>query len=527
MKPTIIRCNKCGYESNIISDTCIKCGSKLEKICGSCGFANAVEKNYCDQCGKLLTLRIIEENNQKENIEIKKENVIGNLEFENFIEAIDRKDISYRNKLSTTNEFDKKKAEETLKEKENLKKYQEQLKNKNEEEAKKLANFNRPKSFFEKNRIYFFLIFFISILFIISYIFLIPNIPKITLIVTAKKYLSALKEKDYKTAYELLSNNSKLSCSFTDYLKNNESYYSKIKKWEFKDLKIHSMTKNGAVIKYLLSEEPNKWKEDYISFIIEGGKWRRPYIWNLFSPIDEAISKGDYPQALFLAQKLYLIDPVDPRTSGYLCTCEYLIGLYDKAIESCKRTLDSLSSYPVGFTDEEIFWYTFYYADSLRFQAKFDEALKIYEELSQFKELSMKNKCPLLIARSDAYVRKGDYKKAREDMSSAINTCLSKINQEEALKRWKYINGQATDEAIKMAKKFYNYKNLDKKEEFELKKSIKILKDNWIAENIDGPEYEVILRKEKIFKNGKKETKDLYKFKVNLWTGDIKIEEEK
>jgi len=149
MKPTIIRCNKCGYESNIISDTCIKCGSKLEKICGSCGFANAVEKNYCDQCGKLLTLRIIEENNQKENIEIKKENVIGNLEFENFIEAIDRKDISYRNKLSTTNEFDKKKAEETLKEKENLKKYQEQLKNKNEEEAKKLANFNRPKSFFE------------------------------------------------------------------------------------------------------------------------------------------------------------------------------------------------------------------------------------------------------------------------------------------------------------------------------------------------------------------------------------------
>ena len=56
-KSAIIKCQKCGLVSNIISDTCMKCGSRLEKVCGECGFSSSVEKNHCDQCGALLALR--------------------------------------------------------------------------------------------------------------------------------------------------------------------------------------------------------------------------------------------------------------------------------------------------------------------------------------------------------------------------------------------------------------------------------------------------------------------------------------
>lgn len=527
MKPTIIRCSKCGYESNIISDICIKCGSKLEKICGNCGFANDVAKNYCDQCGKLLALKINEETQEE------KTNLSGNLEFENFHEAMESKDISYRKKISAQDEILREKTEGVLKEKEYLRKLEEEQKLKKEEEELKRLALEKKENFWNKKKNYVVIFLIVFIILLGSYIIFVPNIPKLTLLMTAKKYLSALRDKDYKSAYELLSNNSKLSISFTDYLKRNEEYYSKIPNWEFKDISIYRIDKNGAIIKYWLKEN-NEWKQDYISFILEHGKWRRPYIWNLFAPIDEAISKGDYPQALFLSQRLYLIDPVDPRTSGYLCSAEYLMGLYDKAIESCKRTIDSLSFYPVGFTQEEIFWFMFYYADSLRFQANFDKAIETYNELFKFNDISIKNKCPLLMARADAYIRKNLIDNAKDDIEQALDVCVSGINKEETLKRWRYLNGKAIDEAISFAKKFKESKqkpslaDLVKLEIDETlkkeKKKILSIEDVWTASYLDGSTYEVVIKEVKKFKNGKKIEEEKYKVKVNLWTYEAKLE---
>ena len=58
-KISVIRCPKCGYEPNVLTDTCLKCRAELEKLCGNCGFSNAVEKNYCDTCGGLLVLKLV------------------------------------------------------------------------------------------------------------------------------------------------------------------------------------------------------------------------------------------------------------------------------------------------------------------------------------------------------------------------------------------------------------------------------------------------------------------------------------
>ena len=54
-KRSVIKCSKCGYESNIIADNCIKCDTKLDKICGECGFKNSPAKGFCDQCGNDIT----------------------------------------------------------------------------------------------------------------------------------------------------------------------------------------------------------------------------------------------------------------------------------------------------------------------------------------------------------------------------------------------------------------------------------------------------------------------------------------
>ncbi|MEW5950634.1 MAG: zinc ribbon domain-containing protein [Elusimicrobiota bacterium] len=535
MKPAIIRCSKCGYQSNIISDTCLKCGSPLVKICGNCEAVNAVEKNYCDGCGSLLALKMPEqkESSKEEKKEEKPSSPKPVIEFESLHETVQGHADSFRKKQeanpqNTAPKIENKdeRVEAAKKEKEKL----EELKNKKTEEKKSSVKVQDKKISFAKYAV------FIAValaVFSIAWLAVSPSIPKIKLVITAKNYLNALKEKNYSQAYSYLSNNSKFTCSFTDYVKYNDAYYSSLKNgWEFKDVSVFKMENEAALVKYSLKEGTGPWREDYISFVKEHDKWVRPYIWHLFSPIDEAISKGDFSQALFLAQKLYLTDPIDPRTSGYLCNTEYLMGLYDKASESCKRVLESQADYPVGFNKEEIFWFTFYYADSLRFMARFKEALDIYEELFSFEDISLKNKCPLLMSRADAYVRLGDFDKASVDAASAVSVCPEGINKKEALKRSSFLNSDLSSEAVSMVQKAKP--SQDSQSIFEQRNSVlKSLnsdkgkkdsyKDEWIAQKEEGPIYTVKVIQQKVDKKGKKtEENEVYRASVNLWTGSVK-----
>lgn len=542
MKPAHIRCSKCGYQSNIISDTCIKCGAPLVKICGNCEAVNSVEKNYCDGCGALLALKLPEEkqpDNKPEKPSEKKDNVGEppriKIEFESIHETVSAHAESFRKKQEANPQNQTQKMENkdervaaAEKEKNKLAEFE-----KKKLEAAKSVSKNTQDSGKKISNYLFIFAAFAAVL-IISWLAIAPRIPKIKLVMTAKNYLGALKDKNYSQAYSYLSNNSKFTCSFTDFVKYNDAYYSKLKEgWDFKDVKVFFIKGEGAVVRYSLKEGTGPWKDDYISFVREHDKWVRPYVWHLFVPIDEAIEKGDFSQALFLAQKLYLTDPVDPRTSGYLCNTEYLMGLYDKSAESCRRTLDGQKNFPVGFSKEEIFWFTFYYADSLRFLARFDDSLSVYEELFSFEDISLKNKCPLLMSRADVYVRKKEYEKAASDISAAAGVCPEGLNKKEALRRLSFINGSAVSEAVQAAQKARP--SADGQTLFELRnsqlnalngknKKDSQFKDEWKAVRIDGPEYEVSVIQEKLDRKGRKaEETEVYRVGVNLWTGSVKM----
>jgi len=375
------------------------------------------------------------------------------------------------------------------------------------------------------------------VLLAILYMIAAPSIPRLRLLMTAKAYLADISQGKYEKAYTLLSTNSKANCTLENYIKNNRDYYTKAPAWQFSDVQIFNMGKEAAMISYELKEGTAPWKTDYISFINEHGRWTRPYIWILFQPIDDALNRQDFPQALFLAQKLYLTDPIDPRSSGYLCSAEFFMGLYEKSAESCKRTVDAASAYPVGYSSEGLFWYNSYYADSLRYLQRGPLALDEYEKLMKWPGLTSKEQCPLYLNRADTYVSMRDYDRALQDMLKADVLCTQDPEKSDVKKHMNYLSGKAGDEAIAFAQKSRFQPDMPpigeaRQRQLEAMKArlgpknAKLMpKDEWLAVHVGGPEYRVFMRQDSFNPQiNKRESQNVFIFLINLWTGKAKIE---
>ncbi|MCX7647267.1 MAG: hypothetical protein N2Z60_01510 [Elusimicrobiales bacterium] len=537
IKPSKIVCKSCGYEPNILSDVCIKCGGEIVKICGNCGNQNGVEKVRCDSCNTLLALTPQKKIDlEKEKEETKPENKKIKIEFEPITETMSREDSERGNYKKPEVKFNSNPISEdvkkTEKEKKAISEYVDQIPKKLEqkEEPKEC----KEKSSFKNKRFLIVIVSSLVVSLLLSYfLFIRKSLSRYNLLFTANKYLSALKNRDYEKAYSYLSNNSKTIISFTDYVKTSEDYYSRVGSWDFKDLKIYYFDNNQSVVKYKI-KEGNEWKDDYLNFIKEHDIWTRPYVWNLFEQIDEAFNLKDFSKALFLSQKLYLIDPLDPRSSGYLCWSEYFMRLYDKSMESCKRTIEISSIYPIKYyTDEDIFWYRFNYADSLKFLGKNEEAIKVFGELLKIPDVPSKSKCSVFLSRADAYARIKSYENSLKDLSSAVSICGEGMEKNDAEKRIAMMNGVMCEEALKFFKN-YKYENA-RFEEFinSVLKNIKLQNPkfkydiSFSCKHTIGPEYEVFAEIKKISKNP--EVVKNYSGRVNLWdrTLELNSKEEK
>lgn len=533
IKPSKIRCKSCGYEPNIIADICIKCGGQIVKICGNCGYENAVEKNRCDICGELLALTPHKkiDLDHKDNLEeIKKEEIKTpkTLEFESITETISRKDESYRKKIEKkveerkVDEIDKI-VQRVVDEKKRIEEFVDEKKKLEDQPQEVLL---KPA----KRKLSVKIIILVVSVLIIGGVFLYITLgrksySRYDLLLTAKRYLSALRDGEYDKAYEFLSQNSKAIVSFSDYVKTLENYYSKVGRWDFKDLEIYYFDKSQSVVKYKLIEKGVE-KVDYLNFVREYNRWRRPFVYNLFEEIDDAFNKRDFSKALFLSQRLYLIDPLDPRSSGYLCWSEYLMRLYDKSVESCKRVVEISAIYPIKYyNDEELFWYTFNYADSLRFLGKTEESIEIYSRLLKNPSVSSKERCTVYVARSDSYEVIKDYDAVMGDIREALEICQEgSIERKEVEKRFKMISGKMCDDAVFFAKR-YRY-NETPFEEF-LNNLIKSgggsnYRLEWDCTHRVGPIYDVGVS---VYK-GKRLIKK-YNTGVNLWERKMEVMEER
>lgn len=543
-KPSEIKCPKCGFQPNILTDTCLKCSTKLVKVCGECGFANNVEKNYCDQCGAVLAMQPPPKPAQDPEAEAREtEAKTFSLEMESIQDTVSDRATSFRRKAVPPppqspaapggpgkppphpGQVVSGKVSGPL------------TADSARLPAQSALPKTRKKSFLQKLTGTGVTILLAGVLLGILYMIAAPSFPKLRLLMAAKSYLSYISEGKFEKAYELFSSNSKAACSLEEYLSISTDYYSKTPAWQFKDVQVFAMTEDSAMVKYMLKEGDGDWKPDYISFVREHNRWTRPYIWVLFQPIDDALRRHDFPQALFLAQKLYLTDPVDPRTSGYLCVTEFFMGLHEKSAESCKRTIDTASIYPVGYTNDELFQFHSYYADSLRYLQRDRPALIEYDKLLKWPTLTQKQQCPLRLNRADSYIYLKEYDRALQEVMTASEICPDDPEKSDAKKRLYFMSGSAGPAAIDFAKKSRFQKGQPSIAESR-KQQLAALKaklgargarylptDSWMAVHVAGPEYRVFLRqKARDPRTGRFKTEDIYVFLINLWTSKAKVE---
>ncbi len=546
-KPSIIKCPKCGYLPNLLEDTCVKCHARLEKLCAACGFANSVEKNYCDQCGSIMILAAPKpEQPAAAPVQAQPpvpqapepvlppapapEKKTFKLEMESIQDTVSEKEQSFRGRMPPA-------PAPAPGQPPTLRPGKPPFTPATQPLYVRKPGIAAAQTFFKKFSGAILTGLLLLVLLAILYLIAAPYLPRLRLLMTAKAYLSDISQGKYEKAYSLLSSNSKSACSLEEYKKNSEDYYSKAPAWQFKDVQVFAMSKDAAMLRYQLKEGTAPWKSDYISFVREHDRWTRPYIWVFFQPIQEALKKQDFPQALFLSQKLFLTDPIDPRSSGYLCTSEFYMGLFEKSVESCKRTVDSAATYPVGYSNEELFWYNLCYTDSLRYLQRDRAALQEYEKLLKWPGLTAKEQCPLYLNRADSYIALKDYDNALQDVMKADAICTESPNREEAKKRLGYMSGSAGPEAIAYAQRSRFQQGMPPiaearrlqlealKARLGPKNAWLLPKDQWLAVHVGGPEYRVFLRQESVNpRTRRKETQDVFIFLVNLWTSKAKVE---
>ncbi len=539
-KQSVIKCPKCGYLPNMLGDHCLKCNTRLEKICGECGFANHVEKNYCDQCGSVLTLHPPPKSEMPPPPPEPPKPF--KVEMESIQDTVSERATSFRLKpveAPPAAPPPPKPGAGPAKPPPPGKPSVLGVLTPDSTRLPKQTGLPRAVVQTRFRRLLGPIVttMMVSVLLGILYMIAAPSLPRLRLLMTAKSYLSNISQGKYDKAYDLLSTNSKAAVALDDYVKNSKDYYSKVPPWQFKDVQVFAMEKDAAVIRYQLKEGTTDWKSDYISFVRENDRWARPYIWVLFQPIQDAMDQHDFPHALFLAQRLYLTDPIDPRSSGYLCDAEFFMGLYGKSVESCKRTMDSAESYPVGYTSHMIFLFNWHYADSLRYLSRDRVALTEYEKLLKWPGLTTDDTCPLYLNRADSYVALKDYDRALRDVMKADSICTKSPSKEEAKKRLAYISGNAGAEAIAFAQKSRfqpGQPPIGEARQLQLaalkvklgRKNARLLpRDKWLAVHLGGPEYRVFLRQESFNQASRKtETRDIFIFLVNLWSSTGKVE---
>ncbi len=579
-KQSVIKCPKCGYLPNMLGDTCLKCNTPLEKVCGECSFANPVEKNYCANCGSVLALQPPPKSENPPQPPPPSAPSSGGpkpgsfiLEMESIQDTVSERATSFRlrppdgppqkpaatvhNQPSapvpppqtgtvppkpaaaapppTGSATQKPGAPQPPH------KHSAVTTTLSPDSARLPGQAGLPKSLqpslLRKIAGPAVTLLLVSVLLGILYMIVAPSLPRLRLVMTAKSYLTNISENKFDKAYELLSSNSKAICTLDEYVKNSKEYYSKVPAWQFKDIQVFSLEKDTALIRYQLKEGNEPWKSDYISFIRENNRWARPYIWVLFQPIEEALKQQDFPHALFLSQKLYLTDPVHPRTSAYLCVSEFFMELYEKSAESCKRAIDTAGSYPTGYSREELFWYNMHYADSLRYLGRDKEALEQFDRLLKWPGLASAELCVIHLNRADSGVAVKDYENALHDIMKAESLCIQSPQKEDSKKRLGYMSGSAGNEAISFAQKSRLRPDMPPileahrrqmeilKAKLGAKNAKQMPKDEWLAVHVAGPEYRVFLRQSHLNPQTRKtETQNIFIFLVNLWTAKAKVE---
>lgn len=353
-----------------------------------------------------------------------------------------------------------------------------------------------------------------------------PHIPRILLERRAQNYLLFLSQNDYRSAYGMLTRLSKETCTLEDFKTLRDTA-----PWEYRNIHTSTISDDLGIIKYQLKVEGKDWQDDYIPFVWEDGQWARPYVWNLYERIEDAVARNDWAQALLLSQKAVNVNSHDPISQAYLCHASFKMQLYRETKQHCRRALELSVIYPSGLSAESLFEIQVVRAETHRNLREHEEMLEAYSKLLRYEKLKPESRCKFLLARADAQIALESYDAALEAVLDSQNLC-PKEEADRVGQALRILSGDAVQDAIVKAQ---NYRQFERGRTFieyqnRLAQGWSRIAEpgskwthEWKGRHLRGPIYEVTI--EHIKQKGRRtEKEEAYRFTVNLWTGIITID---
>ena len=400
-------CSKCGAQG-APGQNCAKCGGPLVKVCGGCGTRNSPAKNYCDRCGSAMALapvghppeqreppppsaseppltaiRRMQPPPVPESFQLPeagrvKEHLPVPTEISRDIPALGGDDPN----ASMT-----------------VMKRKDRLKNAvwllvlaifGAFALAKLAVFMRPE-------------------------YVVPR--------RAAKYLNHLRNGEFASAYHMLSQEAQKHVSVDEFSTMRDST-----PWSWSDIKVIRSEPGAVVVKYTLSLAGQPPREDLLQFVKEDGLWVRPYNWTLLQKAENALERNDPDLAGLLAKAAVDVNPRDPMARAYLCEAVFYKRVPADTARECELALKLHDAYPSKLSTKSLYHIHALLGDTYKNALRrYPEALREYNTLLSFPELTAADRCRLLTARAETLTAMGRAAEAAADQQSAQLLCREPV----------------------------------------------------------------------------------------------------
>ena len=401
-----IVCTKCGAQLPAPGYACPKCQGALAKVCGNCSFQNAVTKNYCDRCGTPMTLEPFSETasplGEAGSPTAARRSVAppGPPPPLNIVQPFPGHSIPSARRRQPG-------APAPVPEGHYV-----PPPPSTEASLTRLRRRDSRRSIFFWGPI-------AAVVTAGGFLYYDYHRPQDAIPRAAAQYLKALSEGNLPAAYALLSRASQTHCTLDEFRSGREDT-----PWTWSDIKLARLEDEAAVVKYRLLVKGQPAKDDFLIFLLEDGRWVRPYNWNLLQRAEYAFARNDPDMALILSQEAVAIDSRDPMARGYLCEAVYYRKVPAETERECAAALQLSQVYPSNLSLKSLYHLHAILGDTYKNALqKYPEAVAQYDALLAFPDLPPADQCDLLLARADTRIAMGKSAETAADLQGAAVVC--------------------------------------------------------------------------------------------------------
>lgn len=247
---------------------------------------------------------------------------------------------------------------------------------------------------------------------------------------TAERYLAFMASGDYVDAYDMLTAAAKASCKIDDFRLMMDSA-----PWSWADARVAQLDAESAVVEYDLTQAGRPPRKDYVSLVLEGGAWSRPFNRGMNSSARAALEEGHQDMAFLKAQEAISVDPRDPIARGMLCEAAYARRLPDEIERQCGLALETARKYSSALGAAGLYRIYALLAATLHANRQYSEAAQAYTAMLGFPGISNDDVCRLSFARAQAYGSLGQLPQAEGDLDRAAAACANQADKAAALRQ--------------------------------------------------------------------------------------------